>query len=177
MPVELKESGSAVVSPETVEAEEAGDDVEEARVHDPKNLLLDDDCHCCARFNSGAERRLPRARRAAHAAVVAGGALTLGALLAAFSLTACSDPGIVYRELGSDDVARRFCSRCDFERPIEARHCYDCDLCVRDLDHHCPWTGKCIGAKTIRNFYAFLVCLLVHLVYVVVMTVSFFVRP
>ena len=49
MPVELKESGSAVVSPETVEAEEAGDDVEEARVHDPKNLLLDDDCHCCAR--------------------------------------------------------------------------------------------------------------------------------
>ena len=90
---------------------------------------------------------------------------------------ACSDPGIVYRELGSDDVARRFCSRCDFERPIEARHCYDCDLCVRDLDHHCPWTGKCIGAKTIRNFYAFLVCLLVHLVYVVVMTVYFFVRP
>ena len=49
MPVELKESGSAVVSPETVEAEEAGDDVEEARVHDPKNLLLDDDCYCCAR--------------------------------------------------------------------------------------------------------------------------------
>ena len=211
MPVELKESGPAVVSPETVEAEEAGDDVEEARVHDPKNLLLDDDCYCCARVAknwlicgrkrgrwpatcfvgpdwpcmcctyslilapSGAFLVLVAPR--VHAAVVAGGALTLGALLAAFSLTACSDPGIVYRELGSDDVARRFCSRCDFERPIEARHCYDCDLCVRDLDHHCPWTGKCIGAKTIRNFYAFLVCLLVHLVYVVVMTVYFFVRP
>ena len=42
---------------------------------------------------------------------------------------------------------------------------------------HLPVQGQCIGAKTIRNFYAFLVCLLVHLVYVVVMTVYFFVRP
>ena len=58
----------------------------------------------------------------------------------AFSSAACSDPGIVYRlpgDRGDDDAAVRYCARCDLERPCEARHCYECQLCVNDLDHHC----------------------------------------
>lgn len=113
-----------------------------------------------------------------HVAILVVGVMSLGTLLVAFTATACSDPGIVYREVKKhdDDKALRFCSRCDLERPLEARHCYDCDLCVLDLDHHCPWTGKCIGAKTINNFYAFLVTLLVHITFVVVFTIYFFVK-
>jgi hypothetical protein len=37
---------------------------------------------------------------------------------------------------------------------------------LAQLDHHCPWTGKCIGKKTIQAFYWFLFILLVHLLFV-----------
>ena len=53
-------------------------------------------------------------------------------------------------------------------RPHEARHCYECQVCVDDLDHHCPWTGKCIGKRTLFAFHLFLICLSVHILFVVV---------
>lgn len=40
----------------------------------------------------------------------------------------------------------------------------------QQLDHHCPWTGKCIGQKNLCFFYAFLVCLTIHILYVGVVT-------
>ena len=39
-------------------------------------------------------------------------------------------------------------------------HCVDCNLCVEGYDHHCPWTGKCIGKKNLTYFYAFLMSIL-----------------
>lgn len=32
----------------------------------------------------------------------------------------------------------RFCTICNFEQPIRAKHCRDCDRCVALHDHHCP---------------------------------------
>lgn len=32
-------------------------------------------------------------------------------------------------------------------------HCYDCDRCCKDYDHHCPVLGNCIGKKNIWTFY------------------------
>jgi len=26
---------------------------------------------------------------------------------------------------------------------------------VKDYDHHCPWTSKCIGGNNLRRFYIF----------------------
>lgn len=37
-------------------------------------------------------------------------------------------------------------------------------LAMLQLDHHCPWTGKCIGKRTIRVFYVFLGCITAHIV-------------
>lgn len=34
-------------------------------------------------------------------------------------------------------------------------HCKYCDVCIRNYDHHCPWTSKCIGGSNIRRFYFF----------------------
>ena len=34
-----------------------------------------------------------------------------------------------------------------------------CKLCIEGLDHHCHWTGKCIGKRTIFYFHTFLVLL------------------
>jgi hypothetical protein len=38
------------------------------------------------------------------------------------------------------------------------------------LDHHCPWTGKCIGKKNLRYFYLFITTLTIHILYVGVLT-------
>ena len=34
-------------------------------------------------------------------------------------------------------------------------HCGDCNVCVKGFDHHCPWTGKCIGKYNIIPFFCF----------------------
>ena len=30
------------------------------------------------------------------------------------------------------------CSQCNIMRPVHSRHCYHCDACIENLDHHCP---------------------------------------
>ncbi|KAJ1439357.1 DHHC palmitoyltransferase-domain-containing protein [Ochromonadaceae sp. CCMP2298] len=56
------------------------------------------------------------------------------------------------------------CGQCDFKRPYSARHCDYCGTCVDQLDHHCPWSGKCIGAKNLKAFYLFtgMLCLQIY---------------
>jgi succinate dehydrogenase/fumarate reductase flavoprotein subunit len=65
-----------------------------------------------------------------------------------FSATACSDPGIVWVNKKTDDGDPEGqlsslnntmeCGRCNVDRPRTATHCYECGLCVDQLDHHCP---------------------------------------
>ena len=37
----------------------------------------------------------------------------------------------------------------------KVEHCEDCDICVKNYDHHCYWTGKCITKRTLIFFYGF----------------------
>ena len=95
-----------------------------------------------------------------HPAVVVFGVLTLLATLISFTFTACSDPGIIYESVPEDqDIENKEdmieCGRCNIKRPITSSHCGDCNLCIDELDHHCPWTGKCIGKKNIKYFFTF----------------------
>lgn len=68
------------------------------------------------------------------------------------------------------------CGLCQIHRPRNAYHCHDCGVCVLELDHHCPWTGKCIGKKTIKTFYGFLWCLTILIGFVIVMVIITAVR-
>jgi hypothetical protein len=55
----------------------------------------------------------------------------------------------------------------------DARHVVDAE----QLDHHCPWTGKCVGKRTLRLFYVFLGCISIHVVLVgVIVCVTFLTR-
>jgi DHHC palmitoyltransferase len=87
--------------------------------------------------------------------VLAIGILTFLAVLLAFSSTACTEPGIIFLptlqttsslnaekiELGqsSSSGEKIECAVCNVERPQTASHCYECGVCVDQLDHHCPW--------------------------------------
>ena len=100
--------------------------------------------------------------------------LTLSFLL----LTATMDPGIVLSNQLSlssleenhdmqdenDSLASRqvnrgvrsssddYCEICDLhiDSKFNSRHCYDCNVCIRNHDHHCPWMGQCIGEGNMR---------------------------
>ena len=42
---------------------------------------------------------------------------------------------------------------CKFNRTCpRVHHCYDCDVCCYQLDHHCMWMGKCIGYNNLLSF-------------------------
>jgi len=96
---------------------------------------------------------------------------TVGALIP-FCITAWSDPGIVERRLEFpvrelDRGRETSCDRCKIYRKFGTQHCTFCDVCIEDLDHHCPWTGKCIGSRTKPYFNAFLGFLVVHISFII----------
>lgn len=108
------------------------------------------------------------------------GLVSFVACLGSFMVTAFSDPGILKKqaiealdrdfEENPTRVTRKglFCNRCNIYRPYTAVHCYDCDACIEEYDHHCPWTGHCIGKGNLQWFYSFLLTLVLHFVYVVI---------
>lgn len=50
-------------------------------------------------------------------------------------------------------------------KDIPTQHCAECNYCIEDLDHHCPWSGKCIGRKNTLMFKMFLVAICLLIVY------------
>ena len=60
-----------------------------------------------------------------------------------------------------------FCKICKLWANKEKKtlHCNDCDICVEGNDHHCPWTGKCIGDKNMKSFIIFVVSTFVMIIY------------
>uniref|UniRef100_A0A7S3A9H1 Palmitoyltransferase n=1 Tax=Rhodosorus marinus TaxID=101924 RepID=A0A7S3A9H1_9RHOD len=90
---------------------------------------------------------------------------------------ACTDPGIVLRSRSPPADAERFrlkngryprskpatvngvnthawfCGTCLKWIPPRGFHCKTCDVCVQHFDHHCEFTGSCIGK---RNYGLFL---------------------
>ena len=81
--------------------------------------------------------------------------------LFSYSYTALINPGYPKHDINSIIGEPRdkfiYCSTCKMwiNKEKNIQHCFDCDICVEGLDHHCPWTGKCIGAKNLISFYIF----------------------
>ncbi len=59
----------------------------------------------------------------------------------------------------------RYCAICSVYQPPTAAHCPDCNACVDDYDHHCPWMGICIGKENYKAFLAFNMTWLAYLIY------------
>lgn len=100
-----------------------------------------------------------------------------------FLVTTFTDPGILPRgetpmtpppasrdrKLDNGQILREYwCYTCNIYRPEGASHCRDCDNCVLDFDHHCPFTRNCIGARNYSSFILFLTSTNVGLVLILV---------
>lgn len=109
-----------------------------------------------------------------HLAVVIAGIVLLLTTLAAFAVTAFSDPGYIPKQTREELEFQRkrmeeeglsgtftVCQFCNVIRTAQTTHCYDCDSCVIELDHHCPWTGHCIAKANLTPFYVFLWCVFI----------------
>lgn len=91
-------------------------------------------------------------------------AVTLAVLL--------GDPGLAAEqlhifpeELSEAQAKDQFCVRCNIIRWEGVEHCYYCDVCIVGHDHHCPWSGKCVSAINMTQFYLFVGMTLFSLFY------------
>lgn len=79
-----------------------------------------------------------------------------GGIIAAYSGTAPTTHAILYPSLAPSK-----CRKCQIMRPPRCRHCSNCNRCVLQMDHHCPWMNTCIGYNNYRYFIqtiGFLMC-------------------
>jgi len=60
-----------------------------------------------------------------------------------------------------------WCRWCHMIQPPRAKHCRDCDCCVREEDHHCPFLNTCIGQRNYCYFNFFVCVLSLYGIYVV----------
>lgn len=57
----------------------------------------------------------------------------------------------------SDLLFKESCDICKISNlPLRSRHCKKCNRCVLKYDHHCSFTGVCIGENNHLNFIFFL---------------------
>jgi hypothetical protein len=91
---------------------------------------------------------------------IIGTCIVLTALFS-YLATALKDPGVVLSEYESDlqeDTTGQtsLCTKCLIFKDLSIEHCDDCGLCMKELDHHCIFTGKCIAKNNLFCFYLML---------------------
>ena len=81
-----------------------------------------------------------------------------------YVITALLNPGIKTRRVPPFGQSRLTCKKCFTTKEDRVVHCEDCDVCIQGHDHHCVWTGKCIGRGNYVPFILFVVCTPCYLV-------------
>ena len=79
-----------------------------------------------------------------------------------YSLLILINPGIVLKckkECDKCDINARFCEKCNICYLPEDKisHCKFCDICVKDVDHHCDVVRRCITTKNFNYFISMIV--------------------
>lgn len=71
---------------------------------------------------------------------------------------------------GRPRIKYKYCYECKIYERVDRNitHCDNCGVCIEGYDHHCPWTGKCIGRKNISFFNIFLYSILIVIFYFII---------
>lgn len=51
-----------------------------------------------------------------------------------------------------DFFEEKFCSECNVFQNSRVKHCYYCESCILEADHHCAWLDTCITRYNMTNF-------------------------
>ena len=74
------------------------------------------------------------------------------------------NPGIIYsdnKSKNNKNEQKIYCGACKFLYPNSNKkmeHCYTCNICVCNYDHHCGVVGKCVGKYNTILFSSFVLC-------------------
>ena len=92
-----------------------------------------------------------------------------------YTYTATINPGFPKHDIDSITGEPRkkfyYCNVCKIWANLEKKtmHCPECNICVEGNDHHCPWTGKCIGRRNHCSFIIFVSSVFVLFVYLIIL--------
>ena len=62
------------------------------------------------------------------------------------------------------------CIECRVKMTARSRHCFLCNRCIDNYDHHCDWLNQCIGRANAKPFFAFILTLDLFLVFQLILT-------
>jgi hypothetical protein len=70
----------------------------------------------------------------------------------------------------------KICLTCNIivENDKEISHCEECNICIENHDHHCVWSGKCIGYKNLFYFNVFLWTTLFFFIFSIIDVIYYF---
>ena len=94
--------------------------------------------------------------------------------IVSYTYTAMINPGYPKNDIDAITGEPRkkfyFCNICRLWASKEKKtmHCSDCNICVEGNDHHCIWTGKCIGAINYKSFIVFVASIFILFIYSVI---------
>lgn len=100
------------------------------------------------------------------------GSILLILILICFAKVTSTDPGILPRRsskktnygrpprtqkfIQNKVIKITYCDVCEIFQPPRCVHCVQCENCILEFDHHCPWLGNCIGKRNYPYFFCIL---------------------
>lgn len=66
-------------------------------------------------------------------------------------MVAAEESGAVVDLCGDVDVL--YCKYCEAHVHPTSKHCWECNKCASNYDHHCEWLNTCIGDRNYRSFF------------------------
>ena len=70
-------------------------------------------------------------------------------------------------------LPRNTCLTCGLVRPLRTSHCRLCNRCVNEFDHHCGWTGNCVGRRNKGRFLLFVTNVFLNSLFALVVSVVY----
>ena len=99
------------------------------------------------------------------------GSINFWTAFLSYTYTSIINPGYpkntIGRNFGIPKNDYYFCDYCRFylSKTSYGSHCDLCDICIEKYDHHCIWTGHCIGKNNKITFYIFVPSIFILLFY------------
>ena len=71
-----------------------------------------------------------------------------------------------------------YCDKCKiyYNPKDKVQHCNLCKVCIKNLDHHCVWVGKCVGKNNIKSFYEMIIAVALFYIYIIVCVIFYTVK-